>query len=130
MMKKKDQVMELVDADMQAAVEEYFSDSSIDKPPREPKKPKKGQQSLIEEDEHEENVNQYLATQVPELFNFKLTLSLAATTGNTNPHTIPVACGDEIPHERIEEILTKQFNSDSFKRKLRAIVGEPVDYGS
>ena len=107
--------------------DEYFSDSTIDNPPKEPKKPKKGQLSMVEEEEHEANVNQYLATQVPEFFNFKLTLSLSATEGNTNAHTIPVAAGEEIPHERVEEILTKQFGSDSFKRKLRSIVGEPLE---
>lgn len=106
-------------------VDEYFSKSTIDEPPREPIKAKKGQMSIVEKEEHEERVESFLATNIPEFFDFKLTLSLSACEGNTNPHTIPVAAGEAIPHERVEEIIVSQVKSESFTRKLRAIVGTP-----
>lgn len=83
-------------------------------------------EDLDESETHEQNVEALLNCERPEAFEFKLTLALKPTSGNTNPTTLPVAAGCCFG-DRIEEILGKQFRSAYFRNRLRAVVGEPME---
>lgn len=107
---------------MESAVDEYFSDSTIDNPPREPKEPK--QDGLFADEAHEKTVEDFLSVNTPAAFEFKLTLALKATEGNTNIITIPVAAG-KAPSEMIEQLMDKTFQSERFRKILRSIIGDP-----
>lgn len=82
------------------------------------------QEELFERDSKTEvlelNINQ------PTKFKFKITLIIQPTLGNTNPNIIPVASG-ACYGEQVEEIINKTISSDYFKRRLRAVVGDPQD---
>jgi len=104
---------------------DYRSSSSIDNPPREPKKGKKDKQiEMFDSDEHEDDVSQLLSNTIPDRFNVELKLTLKGCSGISKAHTIPIVAG-EAPSERIEEVLRKNLTSEYFLNKLRAVVGKP-----
>jgi hypothetical protein len=102
---------------------EYVSDSSIDKPPREPRMK---QEELFDEDEHEQSVEMLLSEAIPDEFEIELKLTLKGCSGNKKPHTIPIVAG-KAPADRIEEVIQRNVDSTWFVRKLRAVIGEPLE---
>lgn len=101
---------------------DYFSTSSIDNEPKEPK-PAKG--LVLDNDDHEEAVDELMLCSMPEKFKFKLVLALQGADGGIAKHEIPVIAG-EAPKERIEELLNKDINSKWFLEKLHAVAGKQL----
>jgi hypothetical protein len=101
--------------------EGYVSESTIDNPPT---GELEEQEEMFEQDET--SVESLLSAGLPGAFKFEMTLKLTAHDESANPKTttLPVSYG-VAPSDRVEECITKQFNSDYLLQRLRAIVGEP-----
>lgn len=100
----------------------YSSKSSIDRPPNGKDAPE--QEELFDSDEHDEDVDNFLASQRPDSWKFELTLTLAPKKGK-GTHKVPVCSGCAYG-DRIEELLEKGMDSLYFKERLRSIIGEPL----
>lgn len=74
----------------------------------------------IERDELEQFVERTFSD-----FNVKMNLVLTPTQGNKNAITIPIASGERVPADFVEECLLLALNSKRIKTVLRAILGEP-----
>jgi hypothetical protein len=98
------------------ASDDYFSSSSIDNPPREPKAKKGKQEKLPGAEEHEEKTEEFLEENGPVKVKYSLALTIKSDSGDT---VIKFGPYEAFP-EQLEDHVTKQINSKYFKSRMRA----------
>lgn len=106
-------------------VNEFFDGyrtPTVDSPPSELSEEPE-QVSLIDED----TADAYLSFDAPSRFKIEMSLKLTGDHGVVKTHTLPVVFAEKVPAERVEEIIELAMQSAYFKRRLRGVVGQPLE---
>jgi hypothetical protein len=97
---------------------DYFSSSTIDNPPREPK-----QKQIPGAEQSDEETEDFLAENGPLRVKYSLALTLKSDAGDT---VIKFGPYQAFP-EQLEDHLSRQFNSKYFRARIKAAVALTVE---
>lgn len=95
--------------------DDYFSSSTIDSPPREPRKGSK-QSKIAAVEDNEQETEEFLQENGPVKVKYSLALTLKSDSGDT---IIKFGPYEAFP-EQLEDHINKQFNSKYFKNRIKS----------